>query len=161
MWAQLTKPVLALNSNSNNFFIQLCMIMIISWLHCIYGKMRQKGLLILGDQGGGFSQVLANVLGFPPLGATNPSSPSSLCGPPSGPPHRGSEQLRGNRAIWLAETGEPRSHWLPLFTPLAVPLVAYYTELFSLRGRHKGLTEGFLSMAKGENELKILRLDAA
>ena len=91
----------------------------------------------------------------------NPSSPSSLCGPPSCPPHRGPQQLSRNRAVSLAETGESRSYWLPLFTPLAVPLVAYYTELFSLRGRHKGLTEGFLSMAKGENELKILRFDVA
>ena len=29
------------------------------------------------------------------------------------------------------------------------PLVAYYAELFSLRVRHKGLTEGFLSMTGG------------
>ena len=91
----------------------------------------------------------------------NPSSLSSLCGPPSHPPPRGSQQLSSNRAFSLAETAEPPSHWLPLFTPLAVPLVAYYTELFSLRGRHKGLTEGFLSMAKGENELKILRFNVA
>ena len=108
---------------------------------------------------------LANVSGFPPKGAStqafNPSSPSSLSGPPSGPPHRGPEQLSRNRASSLVENSEPRSDWLPLFTPLAVPLVAYYTELFSLRGRHKGLTEGFLSMAKGENELKILRFDVA
>ena len=110
----------------------------------------------------GYQLQIGKCIGMdPPKGAHNPSSPSSLCGPPSGPPHRGPQQLSRNQAFSLAETGEPRSHWLPLFTPLAVPLVAYYTELFSLRGRHKGLTEGFLSMAKGENELKILRFDVA
>ena len=110
----------------------------------------------------GISSQIGKCIGMdPPKGAYNPSSPSSLCGPPSGPPPRGPQQLSRNRAFSLAETGEPRSDWLPLFTPLAVPLVAYYTELFSLRGRHKGLTEGFLSMAKGENELKILRFDVA
>lgn len=78
-----------------------------------------------------------------------------------GAPARSLEQLSKLYGLPLVHSPEPRSHWLPLFTPLGVPLVAYYTELFSLRGRHKGLTEGVLSMAKGENEFKILRFDAA